>query len=318
MTSAALSKRQINKRFGINLNYLDLLIEIGEIKGCGGSEKRPLYLESSVKYLQSPDLVVQCEKCGSLCGQITQRHLISCSGMTLEDYKSRFPRSPIMSDLVAKSRAKSEEEKTAQSRAMKAHFQSNEGDRTRSTISSRSKKMQEEKRSFYLEHLKKIGKDPKIREARSRNSRKMWENPEHLKKIREWQKDNREDVLKSAARARSYTRKVSSIHLSLKRELERKGVFTRTEYKVGYFSIDEALPIRKVAIEVDGCYWHGCDVCGFEGKKSARISDKRKDTYLSNKGWKVIRIKEHEINRSVEACADKIVALLRGDNHGNE
>ena len=60
----------------------------------------------------------------------------------------------------------------------------------------------------------------------------------------------------------------------------------------------------KVAIFVDGCFWHGCPIHGTQAKANAefwrtkiRQNQKRDaDTtkQLENAGWKVIRVWEHE------------------------
>ena len=54
------------------------------------------------------------------------------------------------------------------------------------------------------------------------------------------------------------------------------------------FIIDFAIPSKKVAIEVDGEKWHS--------SKEAMKRDRFKDYQLRREDWKVIRIKEEEIN----------------------
>lgn len=65
---------------------------------------------------------------------------------------------------------------------------------------------------------------------------------------------------------------------------------------------DFAFPKAKVAIFVDGCFWHGCPKCYSEPAtntdfwKNKVLSNKRRDRRVSrelrNKGWKVLRLWE--------------------------
>jgi len=79
-------------------------------------------------------------------------------------------------------------------------------------------------------------------------------------------------------------------------------------------------PQRRVAIFVDGCFWHGCLVCrGSRSMKSAfwnaKISgtvdrDKRTARRLQNRGITVIRIWEHELRGGVANSVRQITARL--------
>ncbi|MBD3262618.1 MAG: hypothetical protein GF334_13275 [Candidatus Altiarchaeales archaeon] len=102
----------------------------------------------------------------------------------------------------------------------------------------------------------------------------------------------------SVARARKCLKKTGKLHLGYKKKMKDVGLrgFV-SEFLYGYYSIDEADPFAKVAIEIDACYWHGCESCGFVGDKRIVTIQKRKDTYLRNHGWLVLHIKEHEIKR---------------------
>ena len=54
------------------------------------------------------------------------------------------------------------------------------------------------------------------------------------------------------------------------------------------FVIDFVILKQKIAIEVDGTHWHS--------SKEAKKRDRFKDYMLRREGWKVIRIKEEEID----------------------
>jgi DNA mismatch endonuclease, patch repair protein len=68
---------------------------------------------------------------------------------------------------------------------------------------------------------------------------------------------------------------------------------------------DAVFDAQKVAIFVDGCFWHGCKICNrpmpvinskyWHNKISRNIKRDRKiSRQLRKELWKVIRIKEHE------------------------
>jgi len=77
---------------------------------------------------------------------------------------------------------------------------------------------------------------------------------------------------------------------------------------------------KKIAIFIDGCFWHKCPVCFQEpetrkefwmGKIQSNIDrDKKVDELLKNDGWAVIRIWEHVIKKEPEKAVKKIIALL--------
>ena len=68
--------------------------------------------------------------------------------------------------------------------------------------------------------------------------------------------------------------------------LELLGVGFTQEYPFGRWSIDFAIPSRKVAIEADGDYWHTI--------LAAR--DARRDATMNDAGWTVVRLAESDVN----------------------
>jgi DNA mismatch endonuclease, patch repair protein len=73
----------------------------------------------------------------------------------------------------------------------------------------------------------------------------------------------------------------------------------------------------KVAVFVDGCFWHRCPQhASFPTKNGewwrAKLDrtyerDRRNDSALASAGWTVIRVWEHE---DVEEAADRIALVL--------
>jgi DNA mismatch endonuclease, patch repair protein len=82
-------------------------------------------------------------------------------------------------------------------------------------------------------------------------------------------------------------------------------------------SIDIAFPRQKVAVFVDGCFWHGCAEHGTHPKSNAdrwaakllanRARDRRVDEHLLERGWVVLRIWEHE---DAEAACMHVLEVL--------
>jgi DNA mismatch endonuclease (patch repair protein) len=69
---------------------------------------------------------------------------------------------------------------------------------------------------------------------------------------------------------------------------------------------------------VDGCFWHGCPRHGTKPKNRAafwlakltgnKARDRKVNCLLRAKGWKVVRVWEHELKRRDEA---KLVRRLK-------
>lgn len=80
---------------------------------------------------------------------------------------------------------------------------------------------------------------------------------------------------------------------------------------------DICYPGRKVAIFINGCYWHRCPHCklplpktntAFWKAKFERnvIRDKEKEEMLINSGWRVLVFWECEIKNDLERCIEQV------------
>jgi len=68
--------------------------------------------------------------------------------------------------------------------------------------------------------------------------------------------------------------------------------------------VDVVFPRSRVAVFVDGCFWHSCPTHGNQPRVNSewwraklernRRRDERNDAELAEAGWRVVRIWEHE------------------------
>lgn len=119
----------------------------------------------------------------------------------------------------------------------------------------------------------------------------------------------------------SLARRDTSPEMALRRALWRAGLRYRVQYKVPGLprrKVDIAFPGQKVAIQVDGCFWHGCPEHGsVPGRNSEwwqwkiarnQARDRDTDEQLAALGWTVIHVWEHE---DVEQAAATVMGTLR-------
>jgi len=76
----------------------------------------------------------------------------------------------------------------------------------------------------------------------------------------------------------------------------------------------------KIAVFVDGCFWHGCHHCRnipasnrefwTEKINATKKRDRKVTRTLKKSGWRVIRFWEHELKREPKNCVVTIQAAL--------
>src|SRR4051812_11339886 len=125
-------------------------------------------------------------------------------------------------------------------------------------------------------------------------------------------------VSRRMSRAR---REDTAPEIALRSELHRRGLRFRVHVPLPFDRrrrADIAFPAMRVAVFVDGCFWHSCPEHATWPKANAAFwlnkleGNKRRDVETNEKlrqlGWKPIRIWEHE--SPIEA-ADAVEALVR-------
>lgn len=113
--------------------------------------------------------------------------------------------------------------------------------------------------------------------------------------------------VEASSRLAKIRQKGTAAELALRRELHRDGLRYRVDYlvlKAPRRVADVAFPRLKIAVFVDGCFWHGCPIHASWPKANAEFwrskieTNRARDVDTREKlealDWKVIRIWEHE------------------------
>jgi len=120
---------------------------------------------------------------------------------------------------------------------------------------------------------------------------------------------------------RGNRRRDTTPELALRSELHRRGMRFRVDHPVALAGIrarpDLVFRGRRLAIYVDGCFWHRCPIHGTEPKANSQYwkpkldenveRDRRVTAALEAANWTVLRIWAHVVP---EDAADKIQGVL--------
>jgi len=100
-----------------------------------------------------------------------------------------------------------------------------------------------------------------------------------------------------------------------------KGLRYRVHDSTVFGKPDISNKSKKLAVFIDGCFWHGCKKCFKEptsniefwrrkihANKNRRIKVKRR---LRKEGWKIIEIWEHEIYNEQKKIQDIMTKMLK-------
>lgn len=113
--------------------------------------------------------------------------------------------------------------------------------------------------------------------------------------------------------------KDTGLEKKVRSELHRRGLRFRKHVKDLPGRPDVVFPGAKVAVFIDGDFWHGYRFPEWEQKLSAFWREKIKKNMerdarnfrdLRGMGWHVIRLWQHEIEEDLEACIAKIITAV--------
>lgn len=129
-------------------------------------------------------------------------------------------------------------------------------------------------------------------------------------------------VLRNVTRERSFLmarvrRSGTAPELALRRALHRAGYRYRLNSGCGLPGTPDLVLRRfRLAIFVDGCFWHGCELHGSVAKTNSefwsakilrnRQRDAKVDRALRALGWKVFRVWEHEVRLEMRQILRRI------------
>ncbi|MQY26870.1 very short patch repair endonuclease [Nocardia aurantia] len=124
----------------------------------------------------------------------------------------------------------------------------------------------------------------------------------------------------TSARMSRQKRVGTAPEIALRRELHRRGCrfFVDRAPLTGLRRrADLVFPRRRVAVYVDGCFWHSCPQHATSPRNNAQwwaeklagnvTRDRDTDARLIAAGWQVVRIWEHE---DAVTAADRVLAAL--------
>ena len=132
-----------------------------------------------------------------------------------------------------------------------------------------------------------------------------------------------------SARMSATKRRDTAPEMLLRRELHARGRRFRVVMKVPGNSrrtIDIAFPRHRLAVFVDGCFWHGCPEHGIQPRvnsewwtqklASNRGRDEDTNRLLAERGWTVLRIWEHEPVDAAASAVENALTRLQEDPPG--
>jgi len=106
----------------------------------------------------------------------------------------------------------------------------------------------------------------------------------------------------------------------LRSVLWRRGLRYRIGARVEGVRPDVVFPTLRLALFVDGCFWHSCPLHGtrpatnsrFWREKLARNAERdiEQANRLRGAGWTVLRLWEHEVFEDAERAADHVIEAL--------
>ena len=113
--------------------------------------------------------------------------------------------------------------------------------------------------------------------------------------------------------------KDGSLETAIRSELHKRGYRFRKHVKTLPGSPDAVFPREKVAVFIDGDFWHGYRLPAWEHKlkdfwkqkiRENRQRDRKNFGKLRRMGWQVVRIWQHQIMDDLDHCVERITSLL--------
>ena len=115
--------------------------------------------------------------------------------------------------------------------------------------------------------------------------------------------------------------KDTGLEVRVRSELHKRGFRFRKHLKTLPGKPDVVFTRAKVAVFIDGDFWHGYYFPDWEHKLSDfwrekiarnRERDAESESALRGMGWKIVRLWQHDINQDFEAAIDQISSAVLG------
>jgi len=116
--------------------------------------------------------------------------------------------------------------------------------------------------------------------------------------------DEAKERIKLARLKQVFPTKDTKIEILIQNELKNRSIKFSTH--IPLIGQPDIFIEPNVCIFVDGCYWHGCKVCGFDNALKEE-KDRKITEILMQKGMHVFRLWEHDVMRDAVGCIDEIM-----------
>lgn len=129
----------------------------------------------------------------------------------------------------------------------------------------------------------------------------------------------------ATARGKANRRRDTKVEVAIRSALHQRGLRFRKDYLVLCSNgvrvrVDVAFTRVRVAVFVDGCFWHACPEHGttparnqdyWLPKLDANVQrDRRVNAALTAEGWRVVRLWEHEDVRQAAARVEGVLSSV--------
>ena len=131
------------------------------------------------------------------------------------------------------------------------------------------------------------------------------------------------DPKRSAVMARIRGRNTQP-EVMLRKVLWHRGLRYRVDWKTSAGRADIAFPGRRIAVFIDGCFWHGCPDHYVRPRSRGEFwarklrenvdRDRCQTLALEEAGWVVVRLWEHDVRQDTERAADVVEGALTPDS----
>ena len=125
---------------------------------------------------------------------------------------------------------------------------------------------------------------------------------EHSEWMKQYYIDNPE---KHPNRIMSLKGHETGIEKKFREEMENRDLVFEKQHSIKRYYVDFAFPEHKIAIEVDGAYWH-----------KDKEKDLKRQQDIELEGWTVLRYGEKRVNTEVDKCVDELCRVI--NNHDGE